>query len=171
MSCDRWLPLLLLSADNRGDELSETERSDLETHLAGCAGCRESLEEQREVAELLRCRDDAPPPVGFAIRVTSQLNASTQWVDLLRWRIWTYRLVPVTAILLLVAVLVTPGRSGSTGETVVPELAEAWAFGTEGSDSLPAFALLGQEDVGGDVLLDVILSSEADDLLTMGDPS
>ena len=168
MSCDRYLPLLLLAADDRLDSLEAPERDDLRAHLAGCPRCRQAVSDQHEVAAALRQRGDAPIPTGFAERVVARLDTAGGWVDLLRWRIWTYRLAPVAAVLMLLAYVTVPDDAGSAAASARPELAEAWAFDTE-HDTLPAFALLGQENVSGDVLLDVILSTDADERLAAGD--
>ena len=171
MSCDKWLPMLLLTADNRQHELDATAVQRLTAHLAECAECRQALDEQRTVVEVLATRKDARVPAGFAARVVSHVDVAGDWVDLLRWRIWTYRLAPVAAGLLLLAFVAIPGRGESTQVTGIPELAEVWAFGSHEGDSLPAFVLLGQENVSGALLLDVILSTEPDEPLTVGDPS
>jgi anti-sigma factor RsiW len=43
-------------------ELPPEERRELERHLSGCDGCRERLEELRELGEGLRAWPDADPP-------------------------------------------------------------------------------------------------------------
>ena len=170
MSCDAWLPTLVQAAEDRLDELSAADRDTLLAHLATCAECRLALEEQRAVKEVLTARADAAVPPGFATRVVSSVDVGVAWVDMLRWRTWSYRLVPV-ATGLLVFGLVTARSTLEPGESVeLSELADAWAFGEESADTRAAFTLLGQEDVSGDVLLDTILSAEPDEALAAGDP-
>ena len=171
MSCDRWMPLLLHLADDNPEGLDTRERADLQTHLTECDGCRQALEQQRSVRTALQHRSDAAVPAGFAARVTAQIELQIPWVDLFRWRTWTYRLIPVTAGLLMFALLTAPNGDTSSPGSEVSNLTDAWAFGTQASETLPAFAWLGQEDVSGDELLDLILSTEPDELLTVGDPS
>ena len=176
MNCERWLPALLEAADDRLDDVGRSDRDGLMAHLEQCAECRLALQEQRVVRAALTARTDAEVPAGFSARVLSEINfepsssSSTSWVDMLRWRIWTYRLVPVATGLLLLG-LVTARSAPDQVESAVglSELAEAWAFGEEGTT--PAFTLWGQDDVAGDLLLDAILSAEPDDTLSGGDPS
>ena len=172
MNCEKWLPALLEAADDRLDDVSRSDRDGLMAHLKQCAECRLALQEQRIVRAALTARADAEVPAGFLARVLSEIDfgPSSSWVDMLRWRIWTYRLVPVATVLLLLG-LVTARSSPDQIESAVglSELAEAWAFGEEGTT--PAFTLWGQEDVAGDLLLDAILSAEPDDTLSGGDPS
>ena len=176
MNCERWLPALLEAADDRPDDVGRPDRDGLMVHLEQCAECRLALQEQRVVRAALTARTDAEVPAGFSARVLSGIDvgasssSSSSWVDLLRWRIWTYRLVPVATGLLLLG-LVTARSAPAQVESAVglSELAEAWAFGEEGTT--PAFTLWGQDDVAGDLLLDAILSAEPDDTLSGGDPS
>ena len=167
MSCEDWHPLVMQAAESHLDDLDVAERSRLETHLAQCADCRSALEDQRVVREALTARADAAVPPGFADRVVSRVTPGLRWVDVLRWRTWTYRLAPVATGLVLFSLL-TPGSPTETELPVgLPDLAEAWAFG---GDVSPSFEVWGYEDVSGDVLLDVVLSAEPDEPL-MGEDS
>jgi len=172
MNCERWMPALLEAADDRLDDVSRSDRDGLMAHLEQCDECRLALQEQRVVRAALTGRTDAEVPAGFPDRVLSEIDfgPSSSWVDMLRWRTWTYRLVPVATGLLLLG-LVTARSAPDQIESAVglSELAEAWAFGEEGTTR--AFTLWGQEDVAGDLLLDAILSAEPDDTLSGGDPS
>ena len=174
MSCEKWLPVLLQAVDDRLDEVSLSDRAGLVSHLEHCAECRQALDEQRVVRAALTARTDAPVPLGLAARVVSEIEGRVSWVDMLRWRTWTFRLAPV-ALGLLVFGLVTATRDvsqpGEPGELVVgvSDLAEAWAFGEQ--DTVPVFTLWGQDEVDGDLLLDAILAIEPDEPLPGGDPS
>lgn len=165
MSCDRWIPLLMLAADERLQVVDQDDRAGLERHLAGCDACREALAVQRTVADAIRTRQDAPVPDGFADRLVARLGRSGGWIDALRWRTWSYRLAPVAAGLLLLAFIAQAERSAPVAATSQVELAEVWAFGLEASGAVPAYALLGQGNVEGELLLDVILSTEPDEPL------
>lgn len=176
MNCERWLPALMEAADDRLDDVSRSDRDGLMAHLEDCAACRLALQEQRAVRDALTTRADAEVPAGFTARVLSavDLAPSSSWVDMLRWRTWTYRLVPVATGLLLLGLVTarsTPTQADSAAESAVglSELAEAWAFGEEGTT--PAFTLWGQENVAGGLLLDAILSAEPDETLAEGNQS
>jgi len=165
MSCEEWRSLVLQAAEHHLDDLEEADRARLETHLAHCAGCRASIEDQRVVREALTARVDAAVPPGFADGVVSRLTPRLRWVDVLSWRTWTYRLAPVATGLLLFS-LWTPGTGTEVDLPVdLPELAEAWVFA---GDTAPSFEVWWYEDVGGDVLLNVVLSAEPDEPLVGG---
>jgi hypothetical protein len=166
MSCEEWLPLVLQAAENHLDDIDAAERDRFETHLARCAGCRTALEDQRAVREVLTARSDEAVPHGFADRVVSRVTPSLRWVDVLSWRTWTYRLAPVATGLLLFSLLTTGPATEADLTVGLPDLAEAWAFG---GDVSPSFEVWGYEDVSGDLLLDVVLSAEADEPLGGGD--
>ena len=138
MNCERWLPTLLEAADDRLDDVGRPDRDGLMAHLEQCAECRLALQEQRVVRAALTARTDAEVPAGFSARVLSGIDfePSSSWVDMLRWRIWTYRLVPVATGLLLLG-LVTARSAPDQVESAVglSELAEAWAFGEEGNNA------------------------------------
>ena len=176
MNCERWLPALMEAADDRLDDVSRSDRDGLMAHLEDCAACRLALQEQRAVRDALTTRADAEVLAGFTARVLSavDLAPSSSWVDMLRWRTWTYRLVPVATGLLLLGLVTarsTPAPAESAAESAVglSELTEAWAFGEEGTT--PAFTLWGQENVAGGLLLDAILSAEPDETLAEGNQS
>jgi len=165
MSCDTWLPMLLVAAEDRLDELDVTDRDRLATHLARCADCRDALDEQRAVRAALTTRNDAPVPVGFATRVAAHVTVDASWIDMLQWRTWSFRLAPLAVGLLLVAAVTTQSAFTADETTGLSDLAEVWAFGGQGVDTQPAFTILGQDGMSGDMLLNTILSAEADDSL------
>lgn len=172
MNCERWLPTLMEAVDDRLDDVNRSDRDGLMAHLEQCAACRLALQEQRAVRDALTARTDAEVPAGFTARVltAADLGPSLSWVDMLRWKTWTYRLVPVATGLLLLG-LVTARSAPDPAESAVglSELTEAWAFGEEGTT--PAFTLWGQDDVAGGLLLDAILSAEPDETLAEGNQS
>lgn len=193
MSCDTWRPLLVQAAENSLDALNETERESLATHLTHCDECRTDFDDQRAVRQALNTRLDAVPPAGFAQRVasavateslldratasssSSQANIEATWVDMLRWRTWSFRLAPLAAGLLLFGVVTARTTAQTDADELdvigLSDLAESWAFGGSEIDTRPAFTVLGQGDVNGDVLLDAILSAEPDEPLAEGDVS
>lgn len=50
MKCGRFRDLMMASLDG---EISDEERAELESHLAGCPDCRREFDELREVSELV----------------------------------------------------------------------------------------------------------------------
>ncbi|MCY4600094.1 MAG: hypothetical protein OXF27_09260 [Acidobacteria bacterium] len=173
MSCKEWLPALLQAADDDWTASDPAERGRLAEHLDRCAACRRALAEQRVVRQALAARTDAMVPAGFAARVLADVRVVPHWMELLHWRTWTYRLAPVAAALLLMAGLAvrsaadpTPADAGN-----VAGLVDAWTFGASENGALPAYALLGEDDVNGDLLLETILSTAPDETLELGDQS
>lgn len=153
MSCEQWRPMLAQAAE-------EEPAAHLAAHLERCAACRALLAEQRAVRRALAARAAAPAPAGFAARVSSQVQVGPRWTDLLAWRAWTYRLAPVAAGLLVVTFLTARDAAQPDRPAGVPELAATWVAGGSDAAALPAFALLGEEGVSGDLLLDALLSSD-----------
>ena len=173
MSCKEWLPALLQAADDGWTASAATAGDRLAEHLDRCAACRQALAEQRVVRRALAARTDAPVPAGFAARVLADVHVVPRWMDLLRWRTWTYRLAPVAAALLVMAGLAVRSAADPTPAEAagVAGLVDVWTYGAPESGELPAYALLGQDDVSGDLLLDAILSTEPDETLLLGDQS
>jgi anti-sigma factor RsiW len=119
-------------------------RADVEAHLAGCAGCREAFEAQRQVSLALRARPDSVPRPDFAAAVRTRLEAG--WVGLADWRQWTLRLAPVAAALALAAWLLGAPAS----QTAVPTL-DDWARAAAGTESTAR--LIWDGEVTSDTLL------------------
>lgn len=171
MSCNEWRSALLRAADNEPAAFDAAQGARLAEHLQRCASCREELAGQQAVRAALAARADAPLPAGFAARVLAGARIGPRWMDVLPWRIWTYRLAPVAAALLVAAGLAAFRAAGPPATGNVSELADVWTYGAAESDELPAYALLGQDGVSGDRLLDAILSAAPDETLVPGDQS
>ena len=170
MRCEEWRPLLVQAADGRPDALEPRDAARLAAHLDHCEDCRALLAEQRAVRRALAARPPAAAPPGLAARVLAELGGAPHWTEMLRWRIWTYRLAPVAACLLAVAFVIGRGAAASSTPAASPaagvaEVAAAWVAGGPEAGDLPAFALLGQEGVDGDRLLETLLSSGPDEPL------
>ena len=168
MRCEEWRPLLVQAADGRPDGLEPRDAARLAAHLDRCDVCRALLAEQRAVRRALAARPAAPAPPGLAARVLAELDSASHWTEMLRWRTWTYRLAPVAAGLLAVAFVIgrgaaAPGTPASSPAGGVAEVAAAWVAAGPDAGELPAFALLGQEGVDGDRLLEALLSSGPDE--------
>ena len=89
----------------------------------------------------------------------AELDPAPGWLEMLNWRVWTYRLAPVAAALVLVAAL-------GFGPTVAAEpleftdLVEDWVA-DEDSGVLPSISVLWLEEAGDDILLEAVLTSTA----------
>ena len=172
MRCEKYLPALLEAADDRLDALDAGERERLDAHLRGCAACRLALAEQRATRMALAARPAALAPAGLASRVVATVRADPHWMDLLHWRMWALRLAPVAAALLLMAgFALRAAPAPDAAASGVRQLADVWTYGASEGGALPAYALLGQDDVGGELLLDTILSTAPDETLAVGEQS
>lgn len=153
----------LLIARYVDDELavSPADRDTLRTHLTGCAGCRAVLDEQRDVAVLLRGRLETVPKPGLVARVAARIDAADGarapggqevwedgWLGLADWRAWTVGLAPIAAALFVAAYA---GGASSTGAslTTVPTTLEEWTTGAAPA-SLHA-------DASGEALIEAVL--------------
>ena len=164
MHCDEAGPLLLRRLEGR---LEANEGQRLERHLEQCEACGETLAGQRAVATMLSSRPVAEAPVGFAGRVMANLEPVPAWsgwpdvLDALNWRVWTFRLAPVAAVLLVVASLgFAPTEAAEPME--FSDLVAEWVI-EEDARGLPAFSLLWQAEVTGDILLEAVLMADPDE--------
>ena len=155
MHCDEVGPLLLRRLDGR---LETEEGKRLERHLVQCEACRETLDTQRQVATVLSSRPMAEVPLGFAGRVMAHLEPAPSWLDALNWRVWTFRLAPVAAALLVVAVLGF-GPTEAAEPLEFSDLVVEWVVEEE-VEGLPAFSLIWREEVTDDILLEAVLMAE-----------
>ena len=158
MLCDEAGPLLLRRLEGR---LEADEGQRLERHLEQCETCRETLEVQRRVAAVLSSRPVAEVPLGFAGRVMANLEPVPGWLDALNWRVWTFRLAPVAAALLVVAALGF-GPTEAAEPLEFSDLVAEWVV-EEDAEGLPAVSLLWQEEVTDDALLEAVLTADPDE--------
>lgn len=158
MQCHEIESLLLKRLEGRlaGDEAARLER-----HLDECAACRETLDAQRAVAELLAARPPADVPLGFTTRVMAGLEVEPGWLELMNWRVWTFRLAPVAAALVVVAALGF-GPTEAAEPIEFSELVTEWVADEE-TGTVPPFSVLWQDEVTDETLLEAVLtvSSEA----------
>jgi anti-sigma factor RsiW len=56
------------------DALSPDEKKDVDSHVRGCASCREGLEEIRALHQMFASAERFPAPYGFATRVLANLE-------------------------------------------------------------------------------------------------
>ncbi|HJN46330.1 MAG: hypothetical protein CL477_16495 [Acidobacteria bacterium] len=158
MQCDEAGPLLLRRLEGRL-EFDEGQR--LERHLGQCESCRQALEGQRFVASVLSARPVAEAPSGFPRRVMASLEPDTSWLDVLNWRVWTFRLAPVAVALMLVAALGF-GTTEAAEPLEFSDLVAEWVV-EDVAEGLPAFSLLWQEEVTDDTLLEAVLTADPDE--------
>ena len=158
MLCDEAGPLLLRRLEGR---LEPDEGQSLERHLEQCETCRETLDVQRRVAAVLSSRPVAEVPLGFAGRVMANLEPVPGWLDALNWRVWTFRLAPVAAALLVVAALGF-GPTEAAEPLEFSDLVAEWVV-EEDAEGLPAVSLLWQEEVTDDALLEAVLTADPDE--------
>lgn len=154
MRCDEAEPLLLRRLERR---LGAAESQRVERHLALCERCRATVETQERVAAVLSARPAVEAPVGFAHRVMANLDTSPGWLELLNWRVWTCRLAPVAAAMVVVAVLGF-GSTKTTEPLEFSDLVADWVV-DEDAGALPAFSLLWQEAVADETLLEAVLTA------------
>jgi hypothetical protein len=147
LSCTDAAPLIAVRAD--GSLLDEAAGARLDEHLAGCDGCRRALSDQQSVAAMLRARPLDPVSPQFAARLAERLDGRPGVLDLADWRVWTVRLAPVAAVLLLAASLLAGGAPA-------PLSLEEWAVSNAGSSS--AASLLWDSEVTTDVVLETMVT-------------
>ena len=158
MQCGDVERLVLRRLEGR---LAADEGRRLERHLQQCETCRETLEAHRRVAAVLSSRPMAEVPQGFADRVMANIEPAPGWLDALNWRLWTFRLAPVAAALMAVAVLGF-GPTVAAAPLEFSDLVAEWVV-EEGAEGLPAFSLLWQEEVTDDTLLEAVLTADPDE--------
>ena len=82
------------------------------------------------------------------------------WLDVLNWRAWTFRLVPVAAALTLVAALgFGPTEAEEPLEFV--DLVAEWVVEPD-AETLPPFALFWEGEVAEETLLEAVLTASPD---------
>ena len=153
MHCDDAGPLVHRRLEGR---LGAEDRTRLLQHLEHCAGCREELETQEAVAVMLAMRPTAEVPLGFADRVMANFKPAPGWLDTVNWRVWTYRLTPVAAMLVLLAGLgLAPTEAAEPLE--FSDLVADWVVEGD-SDALPASSVFWEDEVSEDALLEAVLT-------------
>ena len=123
-SCEDVAALIVQEADGAIDRL---EQPRLMAHLRECASCREELEAQRAVRDLLRSRPAAAVPHGFEHRIARRLRPERSWLPIADWRRWTLALAPLPVILL---VLLLAGASVDESSASTPVRWQAWEEAT-----------------------------------------
>lgn len=162
-TCNDVLALIVSDVE---EALSSNRRDDLRHHLAACEGCREIHRAQLEVRDILRSRPPVAVSPGFDMRLAARLDAISsawEWLTVADWRVWTYRLAPVAAVLALFTVAVDRQPTPAAP----PELAVAvdtWAFGGQ-TGMVPVAAIFGQPEISDEELLATVLTAQTDMVL------
>ncbi len=147
LSCSDAAPLLAKRAD--GAELDAPAAEGLEQHLATCAGCRAALADQRAVRDILQSRPAQAVSPAFASRLSERLDDASGFFGIVDWRVWTYRLAPLAAVLAIIAVLF------SSQSAAAPLSLEDWAVSNAGETSRAT--LLWNSDVSADTVIETML--------------
>lgn len=161
--CTDFESLLARAAEAPGTPdawpLAPADRKRLASHLASCASCREALDAQAAMRALLVSR----PPVGasasFRARVRQAVEAEARpsIAELLDFRRWTWRLVPVAAAMVIAATL---GLVQTTAPIAVDD-----GLMTDTAAALPVSAAIYSTNVTDESLLGLLLGASADDPL------
>jgi predicted anti-sigma-YlaC factor YlaD len=132
MTCIDAEPLIARYADDESS-LPSGVRGALVAHFAGCARCRAVLDEQREVAALLRGRLPVNPKPGLPARVSARIDRedgaetgdAETWLGLANWRRWTVTLAPLAAALVVAAYIDLGSTRSSSTSTDTTSIAAA----------------------------------------------
>lgn len=140
------------------DSLAPAARRDVDAHLATCHDCRALYIAQREARAVLMARPIVPVrDLSAGIRRT--LEAERPWIDRLNinWRLWSLRVAPVAAALVILAFAAV-----RTADTTLTETATVVT--TDAAASVASALWTG--DVSDDTLLTLFLRANADDPLS-----
>jgi len=105
MNCERIETQLIATLDGRA---RESERREVEEHLAGCAACRARAEEFRRLWSVL---DEAPavePSLGFDARLRQRMAAKPR-PRRFAWLVPSPRFALALSLLVLLSVWITSG--------------------------------------------------------------
>jgi anti-sigma factor RsiW len=103
MSCAKMEKLILPYVDGR---LKESERAEVEKHLAGCAACRLRANAFRAVGSLLEELPQIEPSPAFDVRVHARVAAEPTGRSWLRWLVPSPRVAFAASLLLLATIWV-----------------------------------------------------------------
>jgi anti-sigma factor RsiW len=111
------------------DELSPGERRDFDSHIKGCASCRNELEETGALHELFASALRFPAPYGFSTRVLANLDEKegARAQGILGFRPFFLRAAQIAFALVVMTVgvisgnLLLPESTDHIGQTAVQE--------------------------------------------------
>jgi len=161
-NCETLEPLLARAAEAPDAwPLDDGERARLSAHLTSCESCRDALAAQTEVRALLAARPALDASSAFRVRVRQALEPEAgrapSLAELLDFRRWTWRLVPVAAAMVVATAI---GLATPLAETDADVVAM-----TEAAAELPVAAALYSTNVTDESLLALMLTASADDRL------
>lgn len=138
-------------------------------HLTGCDTCQALVEDQRAAHAMLASRPILPArDLSAAIRATLAAESSSGWLGFvdrlnINWRLWSFRVAPVAAVLAVVATLAVQSANTATAPaTVASDTTTASASETGSS---PVVSALWSGDVSEDTLFNLFLTARPDDAL------
>lgn len=121
MSCTKMESRILEYVDGR---LKESERGDVEKHLASCTACSVRAHEFRSVNELLGELPMVEPSPAFDVRVRARMAAEPVKQNWWAW-MWPSPRIAFAASMLLLAMLWVGYRSQPITPVIPPEEADA----------------------------------------------
>jgi anti-sigma factor RsiW len=116
MSCTKMESRILEYVDGR---LKESERADIEKHLASCTACSVRAHEFRSVNELLGELPMVEPSQAFDVRVRARMAAEPVKQNWWAW-MWPSPRIAFAASMLLLATLWIGYQSQMTSPPVIP---------------------------------------------------
>lgn len=152
--CDDLISAIVRAAEGSLDVLPAEERARLQAHLATCVSCADALADQTSMHQALATLAAEPVDTFVGTRVMANLRSEapvTTWLESLDWKRWTWRLVPVAAVLAIAVGSVAANTATDTTDT---------------TDVMPASSALVTGEVGGNDLLTLLLNSTADAALS-----
>jgi anti-sigma factor RsiW len=150
--CAAWQPHLVRAGDGSLDAAGQRE---LAAHVAGCAACREALDEQALAHAALAARPVTRASAGFADRVAAEI-ARDGWFDVFDFRRLTWRLAPVAAATAVAAYVVVVLHGVPVDTT---------ANATDTAD-IPVSTALMSDSVAGRDLMPLMLFADPDESLS-----
>jgi len=155
-----YISLIVRAADG---SLDAADHGRLEEHLASCGECREALQTQMAMRALVMTRPGQQASREFAARVRAQLPAANRsWIDGWDFRVWTWRLAPVAAIVFVTAFAVAR-RTPAPGAPLAPDATGVSSAGV-GADA-PVSSALWSASVSDTSVLSLMIYAQADDSL------
>jgi anti-sigma factor RsiW len=141
MKCARARKMISQYVD---DELDLEEKKGFDSHIQGCASCREELEETRALRQLFASAERFPAPYGFATRVLANLEEKegSRLRSLLSIRPFFLRTTQVAFALVVMIVGIISGnlllteRPNPIGQTAVQETFSLDLFQATPPDSI-----------------------------------
>lgn len=167
--CDDLIPLILRAVD---DTISPADRATLDAHLSTCAACAEALADQRAMRTSLAALAADTPVTHVGARVLATLRAEADsrtrdsWADLLDFRRWTWRLVPVALVMAMATAGVATSTAGAANTSDPTSTTGTVSSSTTGTTYSMASSVLLADDVSGADVLSLLLNASADQQVT-----